>query len=78
MLEKYEQELHDLGEKAEQQHSVARYNRCIVDAAVRTELATMDDDTPEDLADVPVWQIRQWSIEIVAHIAAAKAPPDPN
>ena len=78
MLEKYEQALHDNAEKAEELHSVARYNRCIIESAIKTGMAEMEDDFPTDLLDVPVWKVQELSLEIVKHVAAAKAPPDPN
>ena len=75
MLEKYEELLSVIGEEAEEQHSVARWNRCMLEAAIKSEMA---EDLPDDLLDLKVWQIKEYSADILQHVAEAKAPPDPN
>lgn len=74
-LERYEERRHEEAQAAEQQHSVARLNRCLLTAARDAEIAT---ELPDDLLDLTPWQVETFAKELLAHIAAAKAPPDPN
>jgi hypothetical protein len=75
MLERYEDALARLASEAEEQRSAARFNRCLLEAAV---VAGIAEELPADLLDLLPWQIVAYSEELAAHIAAAKAPPDPN
>ena len=74
-LECYEERRYEESQAAEEQHSVARFNRCLVTAARDAGFAT---ELPEDLADLLPWEIVEFSKQINAHVDAAKAPPDPN
>lgn len=77
MLEKYEEALSKLGTAAEEQHSVSRYNRCIIDAALEAGIAE-DVVAGDEMLELPIWQIREHSKAILDHVKAAKAPPAPN
>ena len=74
-LERYEEARVRIASEADEQHSVARFNRCLLEAAV---VAGIAEELPADLLDLLPWQIVAYSEELAAHIAAAKAPPDPN
>ena len=77
MLEEFEEALSKFGAAAEQKNSVARYNRCILDAATESGMA---EGLPsgDALLDLPVWEIRQHTRAINEHVQVAKAPPSPN
>jgi hypothetical protein len=75
MLERYEEARYAEAQAAEEQHSVARFNRCILTAA---HVAGIAVELPDDLADLLPWEIEAYSKDVIEHIAAAKAPPDPN
>jgi len=72
MLEKYEDGL--VGTPTDGL-SVSHFNRLLIELARDAGIA---DGLPDDLEDCKPFEIAQWTLEIVKHIAAAKAPPDPN
>jgi hypothetical protein len=74
-LECYEERRYEESQAAEEQHSTARFNRCLLTAARAAGFAA---ELPEDLTDLLPWQVEDYSKQIIAHVAAAKAPPDPN
>lgn len=71
-LEAYEGIL--LGEGSDRM-SAARFNRIVILAALDAGFA---EDTPADLMACKPYEIKEMTRDILAHIAAAKAPPDPN
>lgn len=54
---------------------VSRFNRIVIEAARDAGIATA---LPDDLLDCKPSEVVALTQEIVAHIDAAKAPPDPN
>ena len=74
MLEKYE----DAKTAALQDSdglSMVHYNRMLVDFAVEAGFAL---DVPKNLDELYPYEVIKLTEEIVLHVAAAKAPPDPN
>jgi len=71
-LEVYETHLLD---ERNDQLSAAKFNRIIIEAAVDAGFAK---DVPKDLKALAPYEVRQMTTDIAAHVAAAKAPPDPN
>ena len=76
MLEAYDARLVEVRQSDEfDAMPVSRFNRVIIEAARDAGIA---DELPEELLDCAPGQIIALTQEIVAHIGAAKAPPDPN
>ena len=55
--------------------SVTHFNRLLIELAKTSGIA---GELPDDLGDCKPSEISAWTLEIVKHVAAAKAPPDPN
>ena len=72
MLEKYEDGL--VGTPTDGM-SVSHFNRLLIELARDAGIA---DGLPADLEDCKPYEISGWTLEIAQHVAAAKAPPDPN
>ena len=72
MLEKYEDGL--VGTSTDGM-SVSHFNRLLIELAQEAGIA---DGLPAELGDCKPHEISKWTLEIAQHVAAAKAPPDPN
>ena len=70
-LERYEERRYEESQAADEQHSVARFNRCLLTAARDAGIAT---ELPDDLADTTPRQVEEWSRRLLKHIAEATAP----
>ena len=74
MLEKYEDgKIEALAETAHL--SIKHYNRILIDIAVEAGIAS---DVPKDMDNCKPYEITKLNEDLVAHINAAQAPPDPN
>lgn len=71
-LEAYEEHLID---ERNEGLSVARFNRIVIEAAREAGFA---EDLPDDLLACKPYEVAELTQEILSHVAAAKAPPDPN
>ena len=72
MLEKYED---GLVATPTEGMSVSHFNRLLIELA---RDAGIVDGLPDDLGDCKPGDVIKWTSDIVKHVAAAKAPPDPN
>ena len=68
-LEAYETRLLAKGEET---RSAAAFNRILIECATEAGIAA---GLPADLGALKPWQVAEWSLEINAHISAAKSPP---
>ena len=74
MLEKYEDgKVKALSEVPNL--SVKHFNRLLIDIAVEAGIAS---DIPSDMDNCKPYEIMKLTEDLVTHIIAAQAPPDPN
>ena len=74
MLEKYEDAKVQALQDADKM-SVTHYNRLLIEFAIEAGFAL---DAPRNLTELYPPEVAKLTEEIIAHVNAAKAPPDPN